>query len=142
MSKDPPRLLSATYTRLPGRVSTIVYEFAGGYFGEFHIDNKFPKPNAPIVMLSEISGKPHVPCRFTGVIAPYGEPIEIDYEGWTDDPLIVNLAIEMRHNAAAGRLKNGDKLWPPAAQTSSADMIIHSPATAKPADSTEATPGS
>lgn len=115
MTKDPPKLLSAMYTRLPGRVSTIVYEFAGGYFGESFIDDKFPKPNAPVVMLSKVDGKPKVNCRFTGVIAPYNEPIEIDYEGWTDDPLIVNLAIEMRHNAAAGRLKNGDKIWPPPA---------------------------
>ena len=143
MSKDLPKLLSAIYTRLPERVPTIIYEFAGGYFGEFFIDNKFPKPNAPVVMLSGIDGKPMVACRFTGIIAPYGDPIKIDCEHWTNDPIVANLAIEMRHNSDAGRLKKGDKLWPPAARTSSAARIIPSPATAKPPpDSTAATPGS
>lgn len=114
-SKDPPKLLRAVCNDVDGRTPSLIYEFAGGYFGQSFIDDKFPKPNAPIVMLSEVEGKPQVRCRFVGTIAPYGEPIEIDNEGFTDDPLIVNLAIEMRHNLTAGRLREGQQVWPPPA---------------------------
>lgn len=114
-SKDPPKLLRAVFSHPPGDISRMIYEFAGGYFGQFFIDDKFPKPNAPIVMLSKVDGKPQVNCWFSGTIAPYGEPIKFDNEGFTDDPLIVNLAIEMRHNHAAGRLKDGQQVWPPPA---------------------------
>ena len=111
----PPKLERAYYKSGEMGYKFIVFEFKGGFSAAHSTGEKFPKPEFPIVILQELDGMNRPRSRFTGYLPIDGERKKLTFEDATDDPVIVNLSIEMEHAVNSGRFKDGQQVWPPPA---------------------------
>lgn len=111
----PPKLERAVYAEGPMDHDAIVFEFSGGYAARYFIGEKFPRPGAPVIPLFEVEGVPMPKTRFSGTLPIDDGYRKFEWDDFTDDPVLVNLALEMVHNSRAGRFRAGTQVWPPPA---------------------------
>lgn len=111
----PPKLERAYYKSGDMGYNFIVFEFKGGLSAAHMTGQKFPRPGSPIVTFIELDGMRLPKSRFSGYLPIDGEQKKISIDDATDDPIVVNLALEMEHAVISGRFRDGQQVWPPPA---------------------------
>lgn len=111
----PPKLERAYYKSGDMGYKFIVFEFKGGFTAAHSTGEKFPRPEFPIVILQELDDMKKPKARYTGYLPVDGQRKKLTFDDATDDPIVVNLALEMEHAVISGRFRDGQQVWPPPA---------------------------